>query len=239
MLKGAPAGWLIHLGVLAGLAVIGVAATILDRGSSPGGWISLRGVVAMMVWIALGIYAIAATLTFAFLRGRLGLVPSYLVALPLAALFIGGIWWLRNESDRRWIRSQDEAVLRDLGTRFELLGWSSTIPAPGRLEIRAEIRARRAIEVRFDAVDGPERRAALEADPPSSARRSLAAGESGSFSCTLDRAADSPPAEIELVFRTWAGEAGGAGTVTYLPDFPYDAVAGDGQLWRPRPPARP
>src|SRR5689334_14872901 len=142
-------GWRLHgivIGVLAGIAVV---LTLMERFSKPptGGWISLRGILSFMVWIGFGVYAVASTITFA-LREYLGIIPGYLIAVPLAV----ALWFVPGAYGRIKDRGRDAKAKVDLLSRFELISWSPRTPGPGRLLLRAEIRALRDLLIRFDGM---------------------------------------------------------------------------------------
>src|SRR4030095_12075013 len=138
--------WVIHgivMGVLVGIGCVVSAYDLLSKKKSM--WISLSGMMAFFAWIFIAAFAVASTLTFGLLSPSVGVVPSYLAALPVLA----GIWGVRHALEGRKERRRDARALVHLSSRFELVSWSPHVPGPGRLRLRAEIRARRDLVVRF------------------------------------------------------------------------------------------
>jgi hypothetical protein len=231
------APWGIHGVVLAILAGIGLAVTVIDRLTpSRGGWISLRGVASLFVWIVLGSYAVASTLTFA-LSPFWGPVAGYLAALPLLAAAWGAFRGLERCKTRRLYERQKA----EIGSRLELLSWSPETPGPGRLRLRAEIRARKDLLVRFHGMGLDAARNPVLLDDRQEPVR-VKADETARLELEISFTPDRPMADHVLEFWTWTGvdEEGGPsqGVLSYER---VDAELQDGPclLRRPLPPARP
>lgn len=228
------ADWALHGIVLAVLAAIGLAIALIDRLSpSRGGWISLRGVVSFLAWIVLGVYAVASTVTFAF-SPYWGIPASYLAALPLLAV----AWGVFRALERRKHHRLYARMKADLISRLELRSWSAETPGPGRLRLRAEIRALRDLLVRFngwgvDAAGNP----ALRFDPLKPVRAK--AGETARLELEIAVPPDRPMVDHVLEFWTWNGgdEEGGPsqGVISYR-KTDQDLQDGACHLIRPLPP---
>jgi len=227
--------WATHGIVMGVLAAIGVVFTVVDRlGASGGGF--LRGMVSVLVWIGLAIAAAVFTLTFALLSPYVGMVPSYLAALPILA---AGWFVPRRLKERKWNRLCERQQV-ELSSRFELLSWSPETPGPGRLILRAEIRPLKDLMVRFhgEGRDGAGGFALLfEELKPVAAK----AGETARFQLEIKVTPDRPMVDYELEFWTWTGNiAGGAsqGVISYE-KIDADLQDGPSRLRRPLPPPRP
>jgi|SRR5262245_24140846 len=229
--------WATHgivIGVLVGL---GVLITAIDlRTSSRGGWISLHGILSFFVWIFIVAFAVISTLTYGLLSPVIGVVPSYLAALPVA----GGLWWIRLAFERRKERLRDARYREDLVSRLELLSWSTETPGPGRLRLQAEIRALRDLRVRFHgtAIDAAGTPACLfEKLKPVPVK----AGETARLELEIAFTPVRPMVDYVLEFWTWTGgesEGGASQGVLSYEKVDEDVQDGVCLLRRPLPPAR-
>jgi hypothetical protein len=192
--------------------------------------------LAFLVWIFFVAFAVASTLTYGLLHPYIGVVPSYLAALPL----MGGAWGIRQAIKNRAQRLRDARYKVDLLSRMELVSWSPEIPGPGSLKLRAEIRALRDLLVRFngwgiDSTGGcAEEFEHLKAVPVKS-------GETARFEIEIKVQPDRSMVDYVLEFWTWTGGTPHAGTGQGV--FSYEKVEAEIQdgsiLRRPLPPAGP
>jgi hypothetical protein len=240
--KDSVSGWALHAGVIGALALAGIVVEILDRSSSSsGGWISLRGTASFLVWGLVGLYAVASTLTFAFLRARWGVPLAYLAAVPLAAVLGAALWSFVSSTERAASRSQQAAQFRDLSSRFDLVSWSAIAQDGDHTRVTAEIRALRNIEARFDALGIIDNGVVAQAETNHATApvQRIKAGGSARFERILKHAPNTPPREFSLLFTTWIEGAGGVygtdGLVTHDSSATQDAIAGDFLLNRPLP----
>jgi hypothetical protein len=231
------ADWALHGIVLAVMAGIGLVFTLIDRLSpSRGGWISLRGVASFFVWIVLVCYAVASTLTFA-LSPYWGPVPSYLAALALLPV----AWGIFRGLERRKEHRLYARMKADLISRLELLSWSAETPGPGRLRLRAEIRALRDLLVRFDGrgLDASQDSVQLyERQAPVQVK----SGDTARLELEISFAPDRPLVDHVLEFWTWNGsdeEDGPSQGVISYQKIDADLQDGACHLLRPLPPPGP
>jgi hypothetical protein len=231
------AHWGVHGIVLAILAAVGLGVTVIDRLTpSRGGWISLRGVASLFVWIVLGSYAVASTLTFA-LRPFWGPVASYLAALPLLAL----AWGVFRGLERRKTRRLYERQRAEIGSRLELLSWFPDSPGPGRLRLRADIRARKDLLVRFNGMGLDAARNPVLLDDRAEPVR-VKADETARLELEITITPDRPMVDHVLEFWTWTGddeEGGPSQGVLSYERIDAELLDGPCLLRRPLPPPKP
>lgn len=231
------ADWGVHgivLGVVVGLGILITAVDLLTP--SRGSWISLHGILSFLVWIFIVAFAVISTVTFGLLSPLIGVVPSYLVAFPVA----GGLWWVRQTLERRKDRSRDARMKEALLARLELVSWSPETPGPGRLRLRAEIRARRDLLVRFhgSAIDAAGSYALLHEKLPPVA---VKAGDTARLELEIAFTPDRPMVDYVLDFWTWTGgdaEGGPSQGVITFQKIDADLIDGICHLLRPLPSAR-
>jgi hypothetical protein len=230
-------GWLPHFIVLGALAVIGLVVTLLDYfGPSKGGWISLRGMVSFLVWIGLGLFAIASSLTYVF-REWWGVVPSYLIALPLAAAPVV----LKFGLERLAFSRQDAREKEELLSRFELVSWSSEKGGSNGLRVLAEIRASRDLEasLEVEGLDVHRIPVARSAANPKPVR--VKAGELLLFSNDLERLPECTPERpvVDFLLEFITSVEGGARGKTWYLKTDRVSTGGDWHILRPLPPESP
>lgn len=230
------ADWALHGIVLSVLAGIGGVFTVIDRLSpSRGGWISLRGVASFFVWIVLGCYAVASTVTFA-LSPYWGVAASYLAALAL----LPAAWGIFRGLERRKERRLYARMKADLISRLELRSWSAETPGPGRLRLTAEIRALRDLLVRFNGWGLDASRNPVMVHEKLEPVR-VKADETARVELEIPVTPDRPMVDYVLEFWTWNGddEEGGPsqGVISY---HQIDGELQDGasHLLLPLPPAQ-
>lgn len=240
--KDSVSGWALHTGVIGALALAGIVVEILDRSTStPGQWISLRGTASFLVWGLVGLYAVASTLTFGFLRVRWGVPLAYLAALPAAGVLGAALWSFVSSAERAASRSHQEAQFRDLSSRFALVSWSAIAQDADHIRVTAEIRALRNIEARFDALGIIDNSVIAEAETNHATAPVLRvkAGDAARFERILKHAPERPPREFSLLFTTSIEGNGGVygtdGLVTHDSSTAQDAIAGESLLNRPLP----
>jgi hypothetical protein len=225
-------GWGVHGTVLGVLAVLAGVFTLMDHfGRSSGGWISLRGVLSVLVWIGLAVFAAVSTILVALLREVWGLVPCYLLALPFSA----ALWFVPNVLDNRRARRRYAVQRDELFSRFELLSWCPHPLEPGRLRLTAEIRALRDVEVRFEGavVDGA---GATHYATPKPEPVRLTAGQTARLETVFPISSDHPVAQHILQFRM-PTPVGTEGEICY-DEVKADLDAGEWHWRRPLPPPK-
>ncbi|RPH36216.1 MAG: hypothetical protein EHM91_16290 [Planctomycetota bacterium] len=229
------ADWALHGIVLGVLAAIGAVVTLIAYvAPSRGGILELGPVVAFFLWIGLGIYAVASTITFAAFRKDWGVFPCYIAALPLPAVPLlvlrGRDWFSLRRSDRK---QQAELV-----SRFELVSWSHRITEPGRLRLDSEIRALKDLEVQFEGHGMCAAGYAVTSVPKDLKKVRVAAGGTTRLSVVLEFTPDvPPPVRPVLQFITWAEDPHDGITVYEKVD--RDLGGGEWCVRRPLPPERP
>ena len=190
--------------------------------------------MAFFLWIGLGIYAVASTLTFGLFSRSWGALPSYLVAVPLPALPL----LLKRGLESFSLRRSDRKQQAELVSRFELVSWSQRIPSPGRHLLDAEIRALKDLEIQFEGrgicADGY----AVTSDPKDLNKVRVAAGGTARLSVALEFPPEGPPpVRPVLQFLTWAGDPHYG--ITMYEKIHRDFGGGEWCVRRPLPPERP
>jgi hypothetical protein len=245
-------GWGLHVVVLAVLAAAGVAITVAERsGPAPGGWISLRGLLSFVAWLAIGSYAIVSTFTFAFLRPRIGAPLAYLVAVPITAVLVPLV--VRGVRFRQLaqMHASDAALVRDLGSRLVLESWSMEERPDGRFHFTAAVRALKDGAIGFEPSADAGEGIALEAVVPRglATTRRVKAGEVVRMEADARRTVPDPFTAVHLIFDSWlavpeASAPGGvamreAGTVTYSQGAEGESLVNQATLRRPLPSPSP
>ena len=226
-------GWGLHGIVLGVLVVIGIVATLIEVLSpSKGGWITLRGILSFMIWIALGLFAAASTLTFALFRHRWGVFPCYLAALPLAAAPVLVRWGLGHLS---YLRSY-KLEKAELVSRFDLVSWSPRSLEKGRLRVDAEIRALRNLDIHLNVLGMDANRMLVTRTPKEPEAIRVTAGATARLSVDVEFPPDRPVVDYTLEFTTSVeGQSG----QTWYDEVKADETAGAWHIRRPLPPAAP
>ena len=231
--KAPSAGWGVHGVVMGVLVAIGLAVTVADyRSSSSGNFISLKGMLAFLAWIALGAFAVASTITFALLRHRWGAVPCYLLAVPLAA----APWLFHVAREHRSARRQDKEQAAELVARLELVSWYPRTLEPGRLRLHAEVRALRDLRVGFDGWAYDRAASAYASVEKKPEPLPLKAGQTARLELDFKFPPEHPPDTHVLQLLTWVDDR--PGVVSYEP-IDRDVSDGAWSLRRPLPPPQP
>jgi hypothetical protein len=229
--------WALHGIVLGVVAAIGAIVTLIAFvAPSRSSIISLGPMIAFFLWIGLGVYAAVSSVTFGLFGRSWGALPSYLAAVPLAALPLAWTWrgreWLENS--RRYREQKAELV-----KRFELLSWSRQNLEKGRLRLDSEIRALIDLDVEFEGYGTAPEGYSVTSVPEKPARIRVPAGQTARFSAILQYALDLPcPVGQVLQFITTAGDQP-EGITLYDPKVDRDVSAGEMCVRRPLPPERP
>jgi len=227
--------WALHGIVLGVLAAIGAVLTLIAYvAPSRGGILELGPVVAFFLWIGLGLYAAASTLTFAAFRKSWGAFPCYLAALPLVAVPL----LVKRGRESFSLRRSDRKQQAELLTRFELVSWSQRIPSPGRLRLDSEIRALKDLEVQFEGRGICAAGSAVTSVPKDLEKVRVTAGATARLSVVLEFAPDAPPpVRPVLQFLTWAEDPQYG--ITLYEKIDRDRGGGEWCVRRPLPPERP
>jgi hypothetical protein len=226
--------WALHGIVLGVLAAIGAVITLIAFfAPSRGGIISLGPLVAFFLWIGLGLYGIASTLTFGLFGHSWGAFNSYLAALPLAAVPV----LIKVGRDKiSWNRRYAKQVA-ELVSRFELLSWSHEKPEGGRVRLRAEIRALRDLDISLDGI-GWDASGIVTRGPEKPEAFRVTAGGTTRLSVDLEFPPDRPPVRYTLDFAT-SIEGQPSGQTWYSDEHDRDTDIGDWHVSRPLPPPSP
>ena len=228
------AGWKIHFVVLGALAAIGIAITAYDYlgPSAPGMWISLRGVGSALYWLLFVAFAIASTISFAFLRVRVGVPLSYVLGV-VGAIALGAVvpFALRAIEQPFFTRTAEVGFAKELASRLTLESWSMAEKPGGMVKFTATVRGEVDGSVDFEPI-------AAIGDYVAVARsrteeRSLKAGERAVLETSVKRTAQGAFDSFDLYFTSWVPQRE-TGTIVYKSDVTGDTVVGN-LLKRPLP----